>query len=42
VGIPHPVLFLLDQQGVIRVKLMRDNYRDRPETAEIIAGARSY
>jgi peroxiredoxin len=41
-GIPHPVLFLLDRQGVIRVKLMRDGYRERPEAAEIIAGAASY
>lgn len=41
VGIPHPVVFILDQQGVIRVKLMRDGYRDRPESAEIIAGVKS-
>jgi peroxiredoxin len=41
-GIPHPVLYLLDHEGVIRVKLMRDGYRDRPEAAEIIAGAASY
>ncbi len=41
-GIPHPVLFLLDQKGVIRVKLMRDGFRERPEASEIIAGANSY
>ena len=41
VGIPHPVLFLLDQHGVIRVKLMRDGYRVRPEPAEIILAAKS-
>jgi peroxiredoxin len=41
-GIPHPVLFLLDQKGVIRVKLMRDGFRERPESSEIIAGANSY
>jgi peroxiredoxin len=40
-GIPHPVVFLLDQQGVIRVKLMRDGFRERPESAEIIAGVKS-
>lgn len=40
-GIPHPVVFILDQQGIIRVKLMRDGYRDRPESSEIIAGAKS-
>ena len=37
-GVPHPVVFLVDRQGVIRVKLAREGYRDRPETAEIIAG----
>ena len=41
VGIPHPVVFVLDQKGVIRVKLMRDGYRDRPESAEIITAAKS-
>ena len=40
-GVAHPVLFLLDQQGVIRAKLMRDNYKDRPEVDEIIAAASS-
>lgn len=38
-GVPHPVLFILDQQGTIRAKLARDNYRDRPESAELIAAA---
>ena len=42
VGIPHPVVFILDQQGMIRVKLMRDGYKVRPESAEIIAGANSF
>lgn len=40
-GIPHPVVFIVDRQGVIRAKLMRDHYRDRPESAEIIAAARA-
>lgn len=40
-GIPHPTLFLLDSQGIIRVKLMRDGYRERPEPAEIVAGAKT-
>jgi peroxiredoxin len=40
-GVPHPVVFILDQEGVIRAKLARDNYRDRPESAEIIAAVRS-
>jgi len=42
VGIPHPVVFIVDQHGVIRVKLMRDGYKVRPESAEIIAGANSF
>lgn len=42
VGIPHPVVFILDQQGVIRVKLMREGYKVRPESAEIIAGASGF
>lgn len=41
-GVPHPTVFILDQQGVIRVKLMRDGYKVRPESAEIIAGANSF
>ena len=40
-GVPHPVVFILDRQGVIRVKLLRDGYRERPESTEIIAGAKS-
>jgi peroxiredoxin len=40
-GIPHPVLFLVDAQGVIRAKLGRENYRDRPEAAEILAAAKA-
>jgi peroxiredoxin len=39
-GIAHPVAFIIDRQGVIRAKLMRDNYRDRPESAELIAAAK--
>ena len=40
-GVPHPTVFILDQQGVIRVKLMRDGYKVRPESAEIIASVKS-
>ena len=42
VGIPHPVVFILDQQGIIRVKLMREGYKVRPESVEIVAGANSF
>jgi len=40
-GIPHPVVYIIDRQGTIRVKLMRESYRERPESAEIIAGVKS-
>jgi len=40
-GVPHPVLFIVDRTGTIRAKLMRDGYRERPESAEIIAAAKS-
>lgn len=40
-GIPHPVVYIIDQQSMIRVKLMRDGYRERPESAEIIAGVKT-
>lgn len=40
-GIPHPVLFIVDQKGVIRAKLGREGYRTRPESAEILAAAKA-
>lgn len=40
-GVPHPVVFIVDRAGVIRAQLMRDNYRERPESAAIIAAAKS-
>ncbi|MDP3073195.1 MAG: peroxiredoxin family protein [Opitutaceae bacterium] len=39
-GVAHPVVFIVDQKGVIRAKLGRDGYKDRPESAEIIAAAK--
>ncbi len=36
IGVPHPVIFILDQTGIIRAKLMRSNVRERPTPAEII------
>ena len=36
-GIPHPTVFVVDAKGVIRAKLARESYRDRPESAEIAA-----
>lgn len=39
-GVPHPTVFIVDAQGVIRAKLARDGYKDRPEADEIIAAAK--
>lgn len=39
-GVPHPVVFIVDGAGLIRAKLGRENYRERPESAEIIAAAK--
>ncbi len=36
-GIPHPTIFVVDRTGTIRAKLARENYRERPESAEIAA-----
>ena len=35
-GVPHPGIFILDQQGVIRAKLFLDGYRERPKSGDII------
>ncbi len=40
-GVAHPVVFIVDQKGVIRAKLARESYKDRPESAEIIAAVKS-
>jgi peroxiredoxin len=40
-GVPHPTVFIIDRAGVIRAKLQREGYKDRPEADEIIAAARS-
>ncbi len=39
-GVAHPVVFIVDGKGVIRAKLGRDGYKERPESAEIIAAAK--
>lgn len=36
-GIPHPTVFVVDSDGVIRVKLRREGHRVRPESDEIRA-----
>lgn len=40
-GVPNPGTFILDQNGVIRVKLFLDGYRDRHTTDAIIEAAKA-
>ena len=35
-GVPHPVTFIIDKNGVIRAKLFREGYRDRHSADELI------
>jgi peroxiredoxin len=39
-GIPYPAIFIVDQKGLIRAKLMHKGYRTRPTPAEIVAAAK--
>ena len=39
-GVPHPAIFVLDQKGIIRAKLMHEGYKTRPTSADIIAAAK--
>ena len=38
-GIPHPTIFIVDRNGIIRFKLRHEGYQERPAPAEIIATA---
>jgi peroxiredoxin len=38
-GIPHPGIFLVDRDGNVYAKFWRDDYRERPEIADIIDAA---
>lgn len=38
-GVPHPAILVIDRKGMIRSKLMRESYRDRPAVSEILAAA---
>jgi len=40
--LPHPALFLVDENGVIRKAHMDEDYRARPPVDEVIKAARSY
>ena len=38
-GIPHPTIFLVDREGVIRARLRYEGYKVRPAAAQIIEAA---
>ena len=40
VGVPHPVLFLVDSKGVVAAKLGYEGYKKRPPADEIIAAVK--
>jgi peroxiredoxin len=35
-GVPRPIIFILDRQGVIKAKLYEDTYTKRPPTKLVI------
>jgi peroxiredoxin len=39
-GLPHPCTYLIDQKGIVRVKLAEEGYRTRHETKELIDAAK--
>jgi peroxiredoxin len=40
--LPHPALFLVDENGVIRKAHVNENYRERPPVDEVLKAARDY
>ena len=38
-GIPHPTIFMVNNQGVIEAKLREESIRNRPTTEEIVTAA---
>jgi peroxiredoxin len=36
-GVPRPAIYVIDQKGVIRVRLMEDDYRKRPPVEVVLA-----
>jgi peroxiredoxin Q/BCP len=41
VGVPNPGTFILDEQGVIRAKLVLDGFRQRHTTEALITAAKA-
>lgn len=38
-GIPYPGIFLLDSEGVVRYKFAEEDYRIRPDFADVLEAA---
>jgi len=38
-GIPYPGIFLIDSDGIIRAKFAEEDYRNRPDFADVLAAA---
>lgn len=36
-GVPHPSVFILDQEGVVRWEKIESDYRERPSNEEVAA-----
>ncbi len=36
-GIPHPGIFIIDANGVIQAKFAEEDYRERPDLADVLA-----
>lgn len=36
-GLPHPAIFVLDEEGIVRWSRIETDYKQRPEVAEIQA-----
>ena len=39
-GVPHPGIFLISPDGVIRFKFAEEGFRARPDFADVLAAAR--
>ena len=40
-GVPHPGIFLVDPEGVIRFKFAEERYQDRPDFDYVVEAAES-
>lgn len=36
-GVPRPAIYVIDRKGVIRARLMEENYRNRPPASAVLA-----